>query len=85
MLKQMVIGLMLVSNLAFAANSQEDFEQELKLPEAHYNTKTGKTIVEVDVSNDYNNQRDQEDIIKNIEDRVGVENLIIVEKPKSNE
>lgn len=59
--------------------AQDDFENELKLPEAYYNQATDETVVKVEFNQDPQLQYEQEEIIKKIEDRVGAEKLIIVE------
>lgn len=73
------ILLITISSISYA--QEEAFNEELKLPEAHYSPKLKKTVVEV--APDYQNQQnleDQEKIINKLEAEVGAENLIVIEK-----
>ncbi len=81
MKKLLMISLTLISISGYAS----EFESELKLPEAHYNQKTGQTVVTVEPSQDSQNFYEQEQIINNIESRVGANKLLIIEKTPNTE
>lgn len=69
--------MVLTASIAYA--QENDFENELKLPEVYYNKITDETVVKVEFNTDPELQFEQEEIIKKIEHRVGSEKLIIVE------
>ncbi len=78
--------LLLVLTLSFStAFAYEDFEDELKLPEAHYSPKTKKVVVEVtpDYRNSQNLQK-QEELVETIVQDNGERNVIIVDKTKND-